>query len=108
MVKCVYLIDSLSNGIWLYALFISAVVNFVSFILVNATSTGSMGQLHLDLSIILFRYRASKTIFNDSPFCKLITGFVKVLPVESCCLFTGDMMSYFFRTSINFCIRSLR
>ena len=96
--------DSLSNGIWLYALalFRSAVVKIVPFIRVNATSTGSIGQLHFDSSIILFKYLASKTIFSDSPFRAMITGFVNVLPLENCSLLTDEIISYFFNTSSSF------
>ena len=103
-----YLIDCSSKLIWLYALLRSAVVNIGPFILVRATSTGSIGQLHLDSSITLFKYRASNTIFNDSPFRRIITGFVNVFPVENCSLLTGAIMSYFFNTSSNFWILSLR
>ena len=108
IVKCVYRIDSSSSGIWLYALFRSAVVNIVPLILVRATSTGSIAQLHLDSSIMLFKYLASSTIFRDSPFRSIITGFVNVFPVDSCSLLTGAMMSYFFNISNSFCILSRR
>ena len=103
-----YLIDCSSKGIWLYALLRSAVVNIFPFILVRATSTGSIGQLHLYSSIKLFKYRASNTIFNDSPFRRINTGFVNVFPVDYCSLFTGAVMSYFFNTSSSFWILSLR
>ena len=103
----VYLIDSLSRGIWLYALFKSAVVKIVPFILVSATSTGSIGQLHLYSFITLFRYLASETIFSDSPFRKKITGFFNVLPVESCSLFMV-IWGHFLRTSSSFGILSYR
>ena len=94
--------DSISKGIWLFALIRSAVVKIVPFIRVNATSTGSIGQLHLDSSIILFKYLASKTIFSDSPFHRMITGFVNVLLVDNCSLLTGDTISYHFNTSSSF------
>ena len=102
------LIDCSSNGIWLYALLRSAVVNIFSFIGVSATSTSSMGQLHFDSSIMLFRYLASNNIFKDSPFRSIITGFVNVFPVDSCSLLTGAIMWYFFNTSKSFWILSLR
>ena len=35
-----------------------------------------IGELHLDLSMMELRYLASKTIFNDSPLVKIITGFM--------------------------------
>ena len=44
------------------------------------TWIGSMGQFNLDSSISELRYLASRTIFNDSPFAKMITGFMNVLP----------------------------
>ena len=83
-------------------------LKIISFIRVRATSTGSIGQLHLDSSIMLFNYCASNTIFNDSPFCRIIYGFVNVFPVDNCSLLTGTIMSYFFNTSSNFWILSLR
>ena len=53
-----------------------------------------MGQLHLDSSISVLRYQASRTIFNDSPLAKMITGLIKVLPFGCSSLFTGDIISY--------------
>ena len=53
-----------------------------------------MGQLHLDSSIRELRYLASKTIFNDSPFAKIMTGLIKVFPFGCSSLFTGDIISY--------------
>ena len=41
---------------------------------------GSIGQLHLDSSISALRYLAARTNFIDSPFAKMITGFMNVLP----------------------------
>ena len=85
----------------------SAVVNIVPFILVDATSyTRSICQLYFDLSIIIFKYLASNKIFIDSPFRKMITGFVKLFPVDNCSLFTGAIISCFLRKSSSFCIRS--
>ena len=103
-----YLIDCSSSGIWFYALFRSAVVNIVPFVLVITTSTVSISQLHFDSAITLFTYLASRTIFKDSPFRNMITGFVNVFPVDSCSLFTGAMMSYISKTSSIFWILSLR
>ena len=40
---------------------------------------GSIGQFHFDSSISELRYLASKTIFSDSPFARMITGLIKVL-----------------------------
>ena len=53
-----------------------------------------MGQLHFDSSISELRYLASKTIFGDSPFARMITGLMKVLPFGCSFLFTGDIISY--------------
>ena len=35
------------------------------------------------------RYLASRTVFNDSPFARMITGFVNVLLFGCSSLFTG-------------------
>ena len=55
---------------------------------------GSIGQLHFDSSISELRYLASKTIFSDSPFDRMITGLIKVLPFGCSSLFTGEIISY--------------
>ena len=62
---------------------------------------GSIGQLHFDSSISELRYLASKTIFSDSPFAKMITGFIKVLPFGCSSLFTGEIISYRSKMSSN-------
>ena len=53
-----------------------------------------MGQLHFDSSISEMRYLASRTIFNDSAFARMITGLMKVLTFGCSSLFTGDINSY--------------
>ena len=53
-----------------------------------------MDQLHFDSSISELRYLASRTIFNDSPLVKMITGLTKVLTFGCSSLFTGDIISY--------------
>ena len=53
-----------------------------------------MDQLHFDSSISDLSYLASKTIFSDSPFARIMTGLMKVLPFGCFSLFTGDMISY--------------
>ena len=58
------------------------------------TWIGSMGQLHFDSSFSELRNLASKTIFNDSPLARMITGLMKVLPLGCSSLFTGDIISY--------------
>ena len=40
------------------------------------------------------RYLASRTLFNDSPFAKMITGFMNVLHLGRSSLFTGEKISY--------------
>ena len=45
-----------------------------------------------------FKYLASLkiikfiTIFNDSPFAKMITGFINLLPFGGSSLFTGEII----------------
>ena len=60
-----------------------------------------MGKLHFDSSISELRHLASKTIFSDSPFARIMTGFMKVLPFGCSSLFTGDMISYCSKTLSN-------
>ena len=62
---------------------------------------GSIGQLHFDSSISELRYLASKTIFSDSPFARMITGLMKVLPFGCSSLFTGEIISYCSKISSN-------
>ena len=73
----------------------SAVVNYLPFIFVKIDCIGSMGLLHFDSSISELRYLASKTIFSDSPFARMITGLMKVLPFGCSALFTGDIISHY-------------
>ena len=72
----------------------SVVVKHFPLIFVKITCMGSIGQLHLDSSVNELRYLASKTIFSDSPFAKMITGLINVLPFGCSYLFTGDIISY--------------
>ena len=60
-----------------------------------------MGQLHFDSSMSELRYLASRTIFNDSPLARMITGFINVLPFGCSSLFTGDIMLYCSKISSN-------
>ena len=62
---------------------------------------GSIGQLHFDLSISELRYLASRTIFSDSPFARMITGLIKVLPFGCSSLLTGEIISYCSKMSSN-------
>ena len=59
--------DFLSNGVRLYALFISALV---SIIFVSFTRVASMGELRFHSSIREFKYRSSITISSESPLAK--------------------------------------
>ena len=89
--NCVNRLDC-SNGIWLYALFISAVVKYIPFIFVKVTWIGSLGQLHLDSLKSELRYLASRTVFSDSPLARIKTGLIKAFPFGCSSLFTGDMI----------------
>ena len=60
-----------------------------------------MGQLPFDSSISELRYLASKTNFSDSPFARMITGLMKVIPFGCSSLFTGDIISYCSKISSN-------
>ena len=84
-----------------YALFISAVVKYFPFIFVKITCIGSIGQLHFDSSISELRYLASKTIFNVSPFARMITRLLNVLPFGCSSLFTGEIILYCSKISSN-------
>ena len=77
----------------------SAVVKYLPFIFVEITWIGSVGTLHLDSSISELRYLASRTIFNDSPLARIITGLIKVFLFGCSILFTGDIISYCSRMS---------
>ena len=69
-------------------------MKYFPFIFVKITCIGSIGQLHLGSSISEMRYLASRTIFSDSPFARMITGLIKVLPFGCSSLLTGDIISY--------------
>ena len=74
MTKSASICDGLSSGIWLYALFMSAIEKIGPLIRVINIWIGSMGQLHFVSSINLLSWRASKTVFSDSPLLRIITG----------------------------------
>ena len=76
-------------------------MKYLPFIFVKITCMGSIGQLHFDSSIDQLRYLASKTIFSDSPFARMITGLIKVLPFGCSSLFTGEIISYCSKMSSN-------
>ena len=76
-------------------------VKYFPFIFVKITCIGSMGQLHFDSSMSELRYLASRTIFNDSPLARMITGLINVLPFGCSSLFTGDIMLYCSKMSSN-------
>ena len=71
-------------------------MKYLPFIFVKITCMGSIGQLYFDSSISELRYLASKTFFSDSPFARMITGLIKVLPFDFSYLFTGEIISYYF------------
>ena len=87
--------DCSSICIWLYALFMSAVVKLVPFIFASISCIGSMGQLNLNSSVREMRYLAPRTIFSDSTLARLM----KVFPLCCSSFFTGDMISFCLRTS---------
>ena len=76
-------------------------MKYLPFIFVKITCMGSIGQLNFDSSINELRYLASKTIFSDSPFARMITGLIKVLPFGCSSLFTGEIISYCSKMSSN-------
>ena len=41
-----------------------------------------------------FKYLATRSIYNDSPFAKMITGCINVLPSGCSSLFTGEMILF--------------
>ena len=106
MTKFVSLCDRLSSGIWLYALFMSAIKTFSPLIHLTIVWIGSMVQLHFVSSIIVLSWRASKTIFSDSPFLSIITGLIKVFTVVIESVFTGAIISKCVRISSKCCTRS--
>ena len=61
----------------------------------------SIGKLHFDSSISELRYLASKTIFSDSNFARMITRLIKELPFGCSSLFTGEIISYCSKMSSN-------
>ena len=69
-------------------------MKYFPLIFVKITCIGSIGQLHLDSSISELRCLASRTILSDSPFAKVITGLINVLPFGCSSSFTGDIISY--------------
>ena len=76
-------------------------MKYLPFIFVKITCIVSMGQLHFDSSISELRYLASKTIFSDSPFARMITGLMKVFHLGCSSLFTGEIISYCSKMSSN-------
>ena len=75
-------------------------MKYLPIIFVKITCISSMRQLHCDSSSEM-RYLASKTIFSDSPFARMITGLMKVLPFGCSSVFTGDIISYCSKISSN-------
>ena len=75
-------------------------------ICVNIICIGSIGQLPLVLSIIVFNWRASRLTSSDSSFLSLITGLINVFPVARESGFTCAKISKCVRISIKCCTRS--
>ena len=65
---------------------------------------GSIGQLHLDSSMSELRCLASRIVFSDSIFARMITGLIKVFHFGFSSLFTGDIISYCSMMSSNLLI----
>ena len=76
-------------------------MKYLPFIFVKITCIGSIGQLHFDSSISELRYLASKTVFSDSPFARMITGLMKVFTFGCSSLFTVEIISYCSKMSSN-------
>ena len=68
MTKLDNLCEDLSNGIRLYALFMSAIKKTGPFACAGIVFIGSIGQLHFVSSIIVLKWRAPNTILIDSSF----------------------------------------
>ena len=64
---------------------------------------GSIGQIRLVLSIILFNWRASRAILSDSSFLSIILGLINVLRVARESVFTCAEISKFVIMSSKFC-----
>ena len=76
-------------------------MKYLPFIFVKITCMGSIGQFHFDSSISELRHIASKTIFSDSVFPRMITGLIKVLHFGCSSLFAGEIISYCSKMSSN-------
>ena len=66
----------------------------------------SIGQLRLVLSIIVFNWRASRTILSDSSFLSIITGLINVSPLTKESVFTRAELSKCVRMTSKCCTRS--
>ena len=49
---------------------------------VSIICIGSLGQLRLVSTIIVFNWRASRTILSDSTFLSIVTGLINVFPLS--------------------------
>ena len=70
---------------------------------VSIICIGSIGQLRLVLSIIVFNWRASGTILTVSSFLSIITGLRNVFPVARESVFTCAEISKCVRMSSKCC-----
>ena len=73
---------------------------------VSIICIGPFGHLRLVLSIIIFNWRASRTILSDSSFLSLITRLINVFPVARESGSTCAEISKCVRMSSKCCTRS--
>ena len=73
---------------------------------VSTICIGYIGHLHLVLTIIVFNWRAARTILNDSSFFSIITGLINVFSVARESVSTCADISNFVRMLIKCCTRS--
>ena len=102
MTRC----DDSSSGIWLYAIFMTAIEKTGPLIRVSIISIGSIGQPHLVASVIVFNWQLSRTIINDSHFWRIFIELINVFPVVRESVFTCAMISKCVRISSECCILS--
>ena len=73
---------------------------------VSIICISSIGQLRLNLSIIVFNWRASRTILSDSSFLSIIMALINVFPEAREFVFTCAETSKCVRMSSKCCTRS--
>ena len=75
---------------------------------VSIICIGSIGQLNLVSSIIVYNWGVSWTILGDSPFLSIITGLINVFPVVRESLFTVAIIAKYVRISNKCCTLSCK